>query len=64
MNPYRIYSPKTETTYYTAWNDWRKTEQFARLLESTTKHPGDVVYAENRLRQAFDAGWNAHEEKI
>lgn len=51
------------TPYKKAWERWRESWEFDRLmeLEAGPDRPARSVL-ENRLRWAFDAGWNAAQQ--
>lgn len=54
-------SPKTETPYARAWREWQDSPEGLNVLAASSigvplsKHQ----YFVNRVKQAFDAGWNA-----
>jgi hypothetical protein len=47
------------TKYSTAWEAYAKTVQYENLMQTLIGHRIAAVYAENIIRIAFDAGWNA-----
>lgn len=55
---------KVETPYSRAWKAFRKTSEYSTLLALSTGDNEEERFAENRLRTAFDAGWNAKTSSI
>lgn len=54
-----------ETAYSLAWAEFKGSEEFARLMQLQRKDTliplqeiDGELYLENRIRTAFDAGWN------
>lgn len=47
-----------ETPYSRAWQNFSMTNEFVKLCDPQTVS-SDRKYLINRLREAFDAGWNA-----
>jgi hypothetical protein len=45
------------TNYYVTWIKFRKSKEYKRLWDIIKKHGHGQRYANNILRQAFDAGW-------
>lgn len=55
---------KFETPYSRAWKAFIKTKEYETLLALSSDTDEDEKYAANRLRTAFDAGWNAKTSSI
>lgn len=51
----------TETAYAKAWREWREGKEGRERADTRTlpANPAVARFLENRLRMAFDAGWNA-----
>lgn len=47
-----------ETPYSRAWAEFRGTAEFDTLMRKARREPTADMYLENRIRAAFDAGWN------
>lgn len=56
-----------ETNYSQAWNRFRKSEDYKRVWEILKNHgykPNQQKYANNLLREVFNAGWGSKKIKI
>lgn len=50
------------TQYSEAWRKFRASKIFRKIVDRIDEARG--VYLENRIREAFDAGWNAKTSSI
>lgn len=56
---------RTETPYARAWREWQDSPEGQMALNCNTLNiPVEhVKYFVNRIKAAFDAGWNANKEQ-